>query len=125
MKRNIIYILAISLSFALSACSDSYEDATSKHVYGENESPYLRIDQEATITTNIEFAVERLESYIVNLEDYSELFQEKMGMSVDQVISGLSNGSVVFYNINTTRNHWNKAEKTKEAPAGIIIRPVG
>lgn len=113
MKRNIIYILVISLSFTFSACSDNYEDATSKHVYGENESPYLRIDQEATITTNIEFAVERLESYIVDLEDYSELFQEKMGMNVDQVISGLSNGSVVFYNINTTRNHWNKAEKTK------------
>jgi hypothetical protein len=31
------------------------------------------------------------------------------------VISGLQNGSVVFYNINTTRNHWNKAAKTKGA----------
>ncbi len=50
---------------------------------------------------------------MINLADYNELFQEKMGLMVDQVISGLQNGSVVFYNINTTRNHWNKAEKTK------------
>ena len=26
------------------------EDATSKHVYGENENPYLRADAEATVT---------------------------------------------------------------------------
>lgn len=113
MRRNLIYIFAISLSFTFSACSDNYEDATSKHVYGEDENPYLRVDQKATITTNIEFAVERLEAYVVSLDDYSELFQEKMGMTVEQVMSGLNNGSVVFYNINTTRNHWNKAEKTK------------
>lgn len=113
MNKNLIYICVISLLSAFAACSDKYEDATSKHIYGENESPYLRIDQEANIATNIEFAVERLESYVVKLDDYSELFQEKMGMSVDQVINGLKDGTVVFYNINTTRNNWNKAEKTK------------
>lgn len=113
MKINLIYILAFSFLFAISSCSDSYEDATSKHIYGESESPYLRIDQKATVATQIKFSVERLESYTVNLEDYSELFQEKMGMGVDEVLKGLNDGSVVFYNINTTRNHWNKAEKTK------------
>ncbi|RNC64112.1 DUF4859 domain-containing protein [Proteiniphilum sp. X52] len=113
MRRILIYIFAISLSFNFLTCSDHYEEATSKHVYGEDENPYLRVDQEATITTNIEFAVERLEPYVVSLDDHNELFQEKMGMTVEQVISGLNNGSVVFYNINTTRNHWNKSGKTK------------
>src|SRR5690554_703206 len=113
MRRNIFYLFAATLMFAFASCSDSYEDATSKHIYSENENPYLRIDPQATVTSEIEFAVERLEPYVIQLEAYNELFQEKMGLTTDQVISGLQNGSVVFYNINTTRNHWNKAEKTK------------
>lgn len=113
MKNYIIYTFIICVFYMFSACSDSYENATSKHVYGENENPYLRIDQQATVTTNIEFAVERLEPYVINMEEYNDLFREKMGLTTDQVISGLQNGSVVFYNINTTRNHWDKAEKTK------------
>ena len=115
MRRNIFYLFAVTLLFAFTSCSDSYDDATSKHIYGENESPYLRIDPQATVNNEIAFAVERLEPYVIHLEAYNELFQEKMGLTTDQVISGLQNGSVVFYNINTTRNHWNKAAKTKGA----------
>ena len=113
MNKYIIYAFIVSVCCMFTACSDSYEDDTSKHIYGEDESPYLRIDQEATVTTNIDFAVERLEPFVINLTDYNELFLEKMGLSTDQVISGLQNGSVVFYNINSTRNHWNKAATTK------------
>ena len=115
MRRNIFYLFAVTLLFAFTSCSDSYDDATSKHIYGENESPYLRIDPQATVNNEIAFAVERLEPYVIHLEAYNELFQEKMGLTTDQVISGLQNGTVVFYNINTTRNHWNKAAKTKGA----------
>lgn len=115
MRRNIFYLFAVTLLFAFTSCSDSYDDATSKHIYGENENPYLRIDPQATVNNEIAFAVERLEPYVIHLEAYNELFQEKMGLTTDQVISGLQNGSVVFYNINTTRNHWNKAAKTKGA----------
>jgi hypothetical protein len=57
MKKYIISAFILSVCCLLPACSDSYEDATSKHIYGEDESPYLRIDQAATVTTNIEFAV--------------------------------------------------------------------
>ena len=115
MRRNIFYLFAVTLLFAFTSCSDSYDDATSKHIYGENENPYLRIDPQATVNNEIAFAVERLEPYVIHLEAYNELFQEKMGLTTDQVISGLQNGSVVFFNINTTRNHWNKAAKTKGA----------
>ena len=113
MKKYIISAFILTVCCLLPACSDSYEDATDKHLYGEEESPYLRIDQAATVTTEIEFAVARLEPFVINLADYNELFQEKMRLTVDQAISGLQDGSVVFYNINTTRNHWNKAEKTR------------
>lgn len=113
MRRNIYFLFAVVLMFAFAACSDSYEDATRKHIYGDDENPYLRIDPQATVTSEIEFAVERLEPYVIYLEAYNDLFLEKMGLTTDQVISGLQNGLVVFYNINTTRNHWNKAEKTR------------
>ncbi len=50
MKKNILYVLLGGLLLSLAACSENWEDATSKHVYGENENPYLRADAEATVT---------------------------------------------------------------------------
>ena len=99
--------------FLFVACSDSIEDATSKHVYSEDESPYLKADADATVTTDMEFVFGHIEAQTINLADYADKFQEKMNMSVDQVISGLNDGTVVFYNILVSRNIWNKAEMTK------------
>ncbi|HNW52034.1 MAG TPA: DUF4859 domain-containing protein [Prolixibacteraceae bacterium] len=113
MKKNIIYILLSCFVFAFVACSDSIEDATSKHVYGEDESPYLKENTDATITSDLEFAVGHLSAKTINLADYATKFQENMNMTVDQVISGLENGTVVFYNISVSRNIWNKAAMTK------------
>ncbi len=113
MKRKIINILIICFALFVVACDDVVEDATSKHVYSEDESPYLRTDNEATITNDLEFAAGHIEPITIALSDYSDVFQAKMGMSVDQVISGVANGSVVFYNINITRGIWNKAAMTK------------
>lgn len=113
MKRNILYTLIGCLILTLCACSNEYEDATSKHVYGEDENPYLKANANAIITEDVEFAVGHFETYTVNLAVYAERFQENMGMTLDQVISGLANGSVVFYNINTSKNCWNKAAMTK------------
>lgn len=113
MKKKIIYILVSCLSFFFLSCEDNIEDATSKHVYSESENPYLKADAGATITNDIEFEVGRFAPQIINLEDYAEKFQEKMNMTVDEVIIGLNNGSVVFYNISTTRGHWDKTNETK------------
>jgi hypothetical protein len=101
------------LVFSFYSCEDSIEDATSKHVYGEDENPYLKTGVGATITNDMEFEVGRYEAQTVNLEEYTDLFQEQMNMTVDEVINGLSDGSVVFYNINVTRGHWDKTEPTK------------
>ncbi|WP_291861445.1 hypothetical protein, partial [Marinilabilia sp.] len=95
MKRNIIYALVSCLVFMVASCEDSIEDATSKHVYGEDENPYLKSDIEAIVGQDIEFEVGRFEPQVVNLEDYSDVFQAEMGMTVDEVINGLKNGSVV------------------------------
>lgn len=99
---------------AFTACSDDYNDATSKHVYGENENPYLKIDTEAQISATGALEVNGEHSYTVKLSDYAAKFEEKMGMSVDAVIDGLSTGETVFYPINTTRNQWLKTPYNKD-----------
>lgn len=99
--------------FTFCACSDSFEDATSKHVYGENESPYLKVNLEGTTTLDMEFPIARLEPKSVNLKDYAEKFHKSMGMTVDEVIAGLSAGEVVFYNISTAKNCWVKTATNK------------
>lgn len=99
--------------FIFTACNDSIEDATSKHVYSENESPYLKVDTAATVTRNMEFAVGHFAAQTIKLSDYADKFRKKMNMTVDQVINGLKDGTVVFYNISPTKNNWNKAAMTK------------
>lgn len=42
MKKNILLAFCCCSLLAFTACSDDYNDATSKHVYGENENPYLK-----------------------------------------------------------------------------------
>ncbi|MCU4162362.1 DUF4859 domain-containing protein [Carboxylicivirga caseinilyticus] len=112
MKKINIYFLATCFLIGLYSCED-YDDFSSKHVYSEDENPYLRVDADATIITDTEFEVGRFEPYTIQLDDYAEKFETEMGMTVDQVISGLNNGTVLFYNINLSRNIWNKAAKTK------------
>ena len=113
MKRNIIYLLIVCVALTFASCEDDVNDAVSKHIYGENENPYLRADANARIAPTVEFEVGRIAPIVINLEDYAKIFQEEMGMTVDQAISGVKDGSVVFYNINTSRNNWDKTAPTK------------
>ena len=111
--KNLTYILTTCFILAFVACSDDIEDATSKHVYGENENPYLRTDAAATVTTNMEFAVGHFEPQTIKLTDYADKFQEKMNLTVDQIISGLKDGTVVFHNIISSKGRWDKTPMTK------------
>ncbi len=51
MKKNFIYALIACFTLSLAACSTDPEDATSKHVYGENENPYLKTNADAVVST--------------------------------------------------------------------------
>jgi len=113
MKKNLIYTLIGCCIFTLTACNDSIMDATSKHVYSESESPYLKVNTNAIVTKNMEFSVGHFAAQTINLSDYADKFKANMNMTVDQVIAGLKDGTVVFYNINPTRNIWSKAPMTK------------
>lgn len=55
MKKNFIYALIACFTLSLAACSTDPEDATSKHVYGENENPYLKTNADAVVSTKAEF----------------------------------------------------------------------
>ena len=107
MKKNLLYALVACLAFTFVACSDDPMDATSKHVYGPEENPYLKTDLTATISTSLEFPVQRIDvPQEIKLADYAETFQAQLGMTVDEVVNGLSSGSVVFCPINVTRGQW-------------------
>lgn len=114
MKKNILLALCCCSLLAFTACSDDYNDATEKHVYGENENPYLKIDAEAQIPVTAALEVNGEHSYTVNLADYAAKFEEKLGMSVDAVMKGLDSGETIFYPINLTRNQWIKTPYNKD-----------
>ena len=107
MRKNLLYALVACLAFTFAACSDDPMDATSKHVYGPTENPYLKTNAAATISTSQEFPVQRIDvPQEIKLADYAETFQSLLGMTVDEVVSGISSGSVVFYPINVNLGQW-------------------
>lgn len=115
MKKTFIYALMACLAFAQVACSTDPEDATSKHIYGENENPYLKANADAVVATKAEFPVNRLEAKTIRLTDYAEIFHKCLGLTVDETLAALSEGKVVFYPINISRNVWSKVAPTKGA----------
>ncbi len=108
MKKNIIYITALCAVMGLAACSNDPEDAVSKHVYTADESPYLRTDTSANIALTAEFRKGHIQQKVIDLKDYAVKIQNHLGMTVDEMISELESGKVVFYNININKGVWDK-----------------
>ena len=108
MKKNIIYITALCAVMGLAACSTDPEDAVSKHVYTADESPYLRTDTSANIALTAEFRKGHIQQRVIDLKDYAVKIQSHLGMTVDDMISDLESGKVVFYNININKGMWDK-----------------
>ena len=106
--KKYIYMAMACLTMGLASCSNDPEDAVSKHVYGPDENPYLRADETATIATELEFRVGHIAPKTIYLKDHAETIQKKLGMTVDDMLTGLDNGKVVFYNINTNKRAWDK-----------------
>ena len=113
MKKNILYIAMACIALGFTACSDDPEDAVSKHVYGPDESPYLRADADATISLNAEFRKGHVTPKTVYLKDYAEQIQTKMKMTVDDMLAGIESGKVAFHSINTARGIWDMSARTK------------
>lgn len=114
MKRNILYIAAVAyLTLGFSSCSDDPLEATSKHVYGENENPYLRTNIAATINKTCDFTMGSIAPQTFYVQSFAEQIQTNLKMTVDDMFKALETGNVVFYNINISKNAWDKTAPTK------------
>lgn len=130
MKKNIILALCCSSLLAFTACSDDYNDASSKHVYGESEEPYLKANENAHVSDTLKVNITNKIGYfkinitdatapmVVDLSDerHAAVFEQQLGMSLDAALQGTEDGSIVFYPINVSRNKWVKMEPN--APTG-------
>lgn len=114
MKKIFLSIMAC-LTLGLTSCSDDPMDATSKHVYGPNENPYLRTSTEATIENNVEFTMGNISPVKIDINKYAEKINKNMGMTVDELFFALESGKVVFHNINVSRGAWDKTAPTKDS----------
>lgn len=108
MKKHIIFALALTAMMGFTACnSDDPMDATSKHVYGENEAPYLRTNTQATASYSLQFALASIdEPQYIDLKQCATIFHRNLNMTLDEALNALDNGTVVMYNILPSRGCW-------------------
>lgn len=114
MKKPIIYLFSALLAIGATSCnSDDPNDACEKHVYTGDEAPYLRSNAKATNSLTHNFLAARIdEPLVINLKDYAASFHKNLDMTVDEALTALDNGNVVFYSINSGRQIWNLTAPT-------------
>lgn len=96
------------MAVGVASCnSDDPCDATSKHVYGEGEAPYLRTNNAATNAVSFEIPIARINEPVhVYFKDYAKSFHHNLDLTVDEALAGVDNGELVIYNINSGRQCW-------------------
>ena len=72
MQKNLLLAPRCCSPLAFAGCSDDYSDATSKHIYGENENPYLKTNINALVITKMALDVNGRHAYVLNLSDYTD-----------------------------------------------------
>lgn len=109
-KIFLIAMMACAVFGTLTSCSDDYEDASKPHVYGETENPPVKGSDANMVSASMKMkqAEAGTEVKIVDLSVYSDKVQEQLGMSLDEAIAGLGNGTVRFLPVNPARRVWDK-----------------
>lgn len=109
-KIFLIAMMACAVFGTMTSCSDDYEDASKPHVYGETENPPVKGSDANMVTASMKMkqAEAGTEVKIVDLSVYSDKIQEQLGMSLDEAIAGLGNGTVRFLPVNPARRVWDK-----------------
>lgn len=108
MKKYLYGLLVCCTMVALPACEDDYEDASSVHVYGENENPPLKGSDANNATASMAIKMDDQSARVVDLNDYADQIQAQLGMSLGDAINGLNDGSVRFMIVNNNRRVWDK-----------------
>ena len=110
MKKIYIYGLLAACSLViLPSCEKDYEESSSIHFYGENENPPLKGSDADNANTALSIKQGDTNPYVINLNDYAENIEANLGMTLDEAIAGLGNGSVRFLPVNPNRRTWDKA----------------
>lgn len=132
MKKILYSVLLACATLSLTtACSEDYEDATEKHVYGENENPPLKGSDANMPSAGLAMAQAEAGTQVmtVSLADYEETVSSQLGMSLDEAIAALNSGSVRFLVANPARRVWDKTaanagdNKWALSAAGIVTNP--
>lgn len=132
MKKILYSVLLACATLSLTtACSEDYEDATEKHIYGENENPPLKGSDANMPSAGLAMAQAEAGTQVmtVSLTDYEETVSSQLGMSLDEAIAALNGGSVKFLVANPARRVWDKTaanagdNKWALSAAGIVTDP--
>lgn len=132
MKKILYSVLLACATLSLTtACSEDYEDATEKHIYGENENPPLKGSDANMPSAGLSMAQAEAGTQVmtVSLTDYEETVSSQLGMSLDEAIAALNGGSVKFLVANPARRIWDKTaanagdNKWALSAAGIVTDP--
>ena len=109
-KIFLIAMMACAVFGTMTSCSDNYEDASKPHVYGETENPPVMGSDANMVSASMKMkqAEAGTEVKTVDLSVYSDKVQEQLGMSLDEAIAGLGNGTVRFLPVNPARRVWEK-----------------
>ena len=111
-KIFLIAMMACAVFGTMTSCSDDYEDASKPHVYSETENPPVKGSDANMVSSSLKMKQAEAGSEVktIDLSVYSDKVQEQLGLSLDEAISGLGDGSVRFLPINPARRVWDKAK---------------
>ncbi|MBQ8520270.1 MAG: DUF4859 domain-containing protein [Bacteroides sp.] len=113
MKKILLNIMMFCAAVGFTtSCSNDYEDASSVHVYGEDENPPLKGSDANMPSAGLTMAQAEagLQIESIKLSDYEATISQQLGMSLDEAIAALDNGSVRFLLANPARRIWDKTE---------------
>ena len=132
MKKILFSILAVCMTLVcVTACSEDYVDASKPHFYGENENPPLKGTDANMPSASLTMgqANAGMEIKVIDLACYEKIVSEQLGMTVDEAVAALDDGSVRFLVVNPTRRVWDKTpanageNKWALSASGIVIEP--
>lgn len=109
-KIFFIAMMACAVLGTMTSCSDAYEDASSPHEYGETENPPVKGSDADMLSASVKMkqAEAGTEVKTVDLTAYADKIKEQLGMTLDEAIAGIGNGSVRFLPVNPARRVWDK-----------------
>jgi hypothetical protein len=130
MKKIFLFAMMAVFSFgALTSCEDDYAESSSPHVYGESENPPLKGSDATNLVSSslrMKQADAGTEVATVNLSDYAKQIQNTLGVSLDEAVKGLGDGSFRFLPVNPNRRQWDKTpanagDNTWAVSAGGVV----